>query len=199
MGQTLRTWLKDQSSDVWFATVNHLNWDKSVPLLKWIVSQSQCDKAVAAKIFWLADPAFFACQIASGKGVPSWSESWPLVEAILGKWRSGFYQHAELAWPDEDSRASIIHYLRRVRETSGAAQALEIPRDLFGPLPGRPPRVPPELTPGENSELWDMLKRQGTFAGPRPGSDEWQAERSKAAADSPPRILPRLFGRKPTS
>ena len=198
MGQSLRTWLKDKSPDVWFETINHLNWDNSVPFLKWMVSQPTCDKAIAAKIFWLADPAFFACQIASGKGVPSWSESWPLIETILGKWRSGFYERAELEWPDEESRVSISHYWRRVGETAGADKALDIPPELFGALPGRQPRVPPDMTPQENAELWDMLKRQGTFAGPRPGSDQWKAERERAAeVRRPPAFLPRLFGRKP--
>ena len=198
MGRTVRGWLKEQDPDVWHATIDHLNWDNSVPTVKWIVSQPQCDKATAAKVFWLADPAFFACHIASGQGVPSWSESWPLIETILEKWRSGFYKRAELAWPDADGRASLNHFARRVAETAGAEQALDIPRDLFGPLPGRQPRVPPELTPQENAELWDMLKRQGTFAGPRPGSDQWQAERQKAAAtQNQPGLVARLFGRKP--
>ena len=200
MGRTLSGWLKEQDPDVWHATIAYLNWDNSVRILKWMVAQPQCDKATAARIFWLASPGFHACEIASGKGVAAWSESWPLVETILEKWRSGFYRRAELAWPDDDGRASMDHYRREVAAVPGADRALDIPPDLFGPLPGRAPRVPPEATPQQNAELWDMLKRQGTFAGPRPGSEQWQAERNKAAQSTPgrPGLVARLFGRKPS-
>ena len=194
---SLTTWLRDKDPDVWFAITDYLNWDNSHRVLKWIVKQPNCDKANAAKIFWNASPGFQACQIAS-KGKPWAGEGWELIEIILGNWRSGFYKRAELAWPVEGEGASIDHYLRSVAEVPGADKALDIPPDLFGPFPGRAPRVPPELTPQENAELWDMLKRQGTFAGPRPGSDEWTAERTKAAAAQPrPGLAARLFGRKP--
>ena len=121
-----------------------------------------------------------------------------LVETILKNWRRGFYQRAELAWPNEDGRASISNFKRSVAGTPGADTALDIPPDLFGPLPGRQPRVPPELTPQENADLWDMLHRQGTWAGPRPGSDEWKAERETApSAATETGFWARLFGRQP--
>lgn len=195
---SLRTWLKDKDPDVWFVVSDYLNWDNSRPLIQWIVSQPQCDKANVAKIFWGAEPGVFACQIAEGNGPPEWAaDSWKLIETILGNWRKGFYTRAELAWPNDDGSASINHYHRAVAGTPGADNAIDIPPDLFGPLPGRAPRVPVELMPQDNAQLWDMLKRQGTFAGPRPGSDEWQAEREKAAAArSQPGLAARLFGRK---
>ena len=196
---SLTTWLKDKDPDVWFVITDYLNWDNSKHVVKWIVKQPQCDKANVAKIFWGASPSFHACEIASGKGVPGWAtESWSLIEIILDNWRRGFYQRAELAWPDDSGQASIGYYLREVAAVPGAQSALDIPPDLFGPFPGRQPHIPPELTPQENAELWDMLKRQGTFAGSRPGSDQWKAEREKtAAAQNPPGLVTRLFGRKP--
>ena len=196
---SLTTWLKDKDPDVWFVITDYLNWDNSHRVLKWVVKQPQCDKANVAKIFWAADPGFYACEIASGKGVPGWAtEGWTLIEIILDNWRRGTYQRAELAWPDDDGGASIDYYRRKVAAVPGAEAALDIPADLFGPLPGRQPRIPPEFTPQENAELWDMLKRQGTFAGSRPGSDEWKAERAKApAAGNDSGFLRRLFGRAP--
>jgi hypothetical protein len=194
---SLTTWLKDKDPDVWFVITDFLNWDNSHRVLKWIVKQPRCDKANVAKIFWNAGPGFQACEIAT-KGAPQPGEGWSLIETILENWRSGFYQRSELAWPDDDGRACINYYMRSIAETPGADRALDIPLDLFGPLPGRAPRMPPELMPQENAELWDMLKRQGTFAGPRPGSDQWKAEREKAAAArNQPGLVARLFGRKP--
>lgn len=194
MGRGLTSWLKDKDQDVWYDTANHLNWDNSLHTLKWIVTRPECDKANVANIFWAADPAFFACKIAAGEGVPAWSESWPLVETILQKWRSGFYQQSELAWPDDSGRASLHHYQKAVSQVAGADKALDIPPELFGPFAGRLPHVPPELTPYENAELWDMLSRQGTWCGHRPGSDEWKAAREKPAqAASKPGFWSRLF------
>jgi hypothetical protein len=194
---SLTTWLKDKDPDVWFVITDYLNWDNSHRVLQWVVKQPQCDKANVAKIFWLAEPGFYACEIASGRGVPGWStENWSLIELILDNWRRGFYERAELEWPDESGSASISHYRRSVAGTAGADRAIDIPADLFGPFPGREPRVPPEFTPQENAELWDMLKRQGTYAGSRPGSDEWKAEREKAAsAGKPSGFWSSLLGR----
>ena len=194
MSRTLTSWLKDKDQDVWFATINHLNWDNSLRTLKWIVSRPECDKANVAHIFWAADPAFFACRIVTGEGVPAWSEGWPLVETILQNWRRGLYQHSELAWPDESGRASIHHYQNSVSRVPGADNILDIPAGLFGPFAGRLPCAPPEFTPQENVELWDMLYRQGTWAGPRPGSEQWMSEREKAAqAASKKGFWDRLF------
>jgi hypothetical protein len=195
MARTLSGWLKEQDPDVWYVTTDYLNWDNSGRILKWIVSQPQCDKANAAKIFWLADPSFYAAQIAKGAGVPAWSESWPLVETILNNWRQGFYQRSELAWPDDEGRACINTYRDVVASMPGADKAIDIPADLFGPIPGREPKVPPELTPQENAELWDMLDKQGSRIGPRPDSDQWKAERAKAAQTGQKRgFWGRLFG-----
>lgn len=179
----LTSWLKDKDPDVWFVITDYINWDNRRSVIKWIVQQPQCDKANAAKIFWAADPGFIAQKMASGEGVAAWAlDDWAPGEIVLKNWRRGFYQRAELAWPDESGSASVSHYRRSVAGTPGADKALDIPPDLFGPFPGRRPRVPAELMPEENAELWDMLKRQGTFAGPRPGSDQWTTEREKAAS-----------------
>ena len=194
MAQSIRAWLKEQDPDVWHVTADYLNWDNSTHVVKWIVSQPQCDKATAAKLFWLAGPDFFACTLARGEDLPGWAESWPIVETVLKNWRRGFYQRSELAWPDDEGRACLANYAKSISTVPGADKALDIPADLFGPLPGRQPRVPQDKTPQENAELWDMLNRQGTWAGPRPGSEQWHAEREKAAqAEKPSSIWDRLF------
>jgi len=179
MGKTLSTWLKQQDPDIWFATTRYLNWDNSFRTLKWIVSQPQCDKANAAEIFWSAGPAYRACQLAKGQQLRP-DEGGELIELVLGNWRRGFYQRSELAWPSDGNSASIAYFRRETAAVPGAASALDIPPEMFGRFNGRAPNVPPECTPQENVELWDMLYRQGTWAGPRPGSDEWIAERAKA-------------------
>jgi len=111
MGKTLTTWLKQQDPDIWFATTRYLNWDNSFRTLKWIVSQPQCDKANAAKIFWASGPAYRACEIAKGLKMRP-TEGNEIVELILSNWSRGLYQRSELAWPDEDGVASINYYRR---------------------------------------------------------------------------------------
>jgi hypothetical protein len=168
-------WLADKDPDVWFATTPLLNWDNAVPVLKWIVSQPQCDKANAAAIFWSADPGYYAGRLAAGEK-PS-GDGWSLIQTIIKNWNSGFYVRSGLQWPDADGRAAMSSYERGIAAHPDARQALDIPVGLFGPLGGRAPSIPPELTPAENPELWDLLDRLGTRAGFRPGSDLWRAQR----------------------
>ncbi len=172
-------WLADKSPDVWFATTRRLNWDNAIPVLQWIVSQPNCDKANAAMIFWLSEPAYYGERLARGE-VPR-GDGWSLVNAILTNWRSGFYQRAELAWPDRHEGADIAHFLGRLEAVPGAREALQVPPGLLGKLPGREPQVATAHDPEENPELWDLLYGLGTWAGNRPMSEAWQAERKAKA------------------
>lgn len=162
-------WLADKGPDVWFAVTPLLTSDNADPVLQWIASQPQTDKANAAMIFWMASPGAHARQFAEGKAPRA--EGAALIKTILHRWQNGLYPRSELAWPDADGRAAIADYEREVAATPGAREALAIPKDLFGPFAGHAPQVPPALTPANNPQLWELLSRLGAQVGPRPGGE----------------------------
>jgi hypothetical protein len=172
-------WLADKNPDVWFAATQRLNWDNAIPVLEWIVSQPNCDKANAAMIFWLADPVYDSEQLV--KGAQPDTETWPLVQTILRNWRTGFYHRRELAWPNGTDMPEIDHYLQRLAAVPGGQTALDLPADLMRPLSGRASRLAPADQPEENPEVWDLFWGLGTWCGPRPHGKEWLAARDDQA------------------
>jgi hypothetical protein len=168
-------WLSGKDPDVWFASTSRLNWDDAFPVLQWIISQPDCDKANAAMIFWLSEPNYQARLLVQGQQ-PS-SEAWQLVDTVLRNWRAGFYRRSELSWPDGTDMPKIDHFVNQLNAVPGGAQALGVPEELLRPFAGRAPRLAPSDLPEENAEVWDLFYRLGTWCGNRPGSEAWLADR----------------------
>lgn len=169
--QAMIDWLADKDPDVWFEVSKNLNWDSAEGVLEWIVSQPRCDRANAALIFWRADPAYYAKALAAGE-TPR-DHFYPLVQAVLHRWKTGFYTRAELALDEADSGAE-----RYRMALAGQRDPLALPVDLLAPLRGRKPRVPRALQATENAELWDLFYGLGTQIGARPGTNEGRKQRS---------------------
>ncbi len=53
----LMAWLKNCGPDEWYRVAVTFNWDAGLELLRWIVSQSDCDKGTAVAVFHRASPA----------------------------------------------------------------------------------------------------------------------------------------------
>lgn len=162
--QAMIDWLKDISPDVWFDVSQSLNWDNSMPVLDWIVSQPQCDKANAALVFWGCDPFYYMRTPGSETDHIS-AEGFALLDKVLRNWRSGFYQRAELALEDD-------WWARRGDLNSLQSGQHAIPRDLIGPFRGRKPNIPKHLSKYHNPELRKLLWDLGTDVGHDPDSKE---------------------------
>lgn len=164
-------WLSHQSPDVWHEVASNLNWDNSLPVLDWIVSQRACDRATAALVFWTAGPLYSMRVLATNE----WrcEDTHRLITKILRNWKSGFYTRSELAWP-EDHRADY----RTARQSLGGSDPLAIPADLLLPIKGRKPRLPEALLPENNLQLYELYYALGTDMGRKPGTD-WRERELK--------------------
>jgi hypothetical protein len=162
-------WLRDKSPDVWFHVTEVLNWDSSVRVLDWIVSQPMCDRTNAALIFWNADPSYHMENYAQRGGVNY--DGRKLIEKILRNWKTGFYQSGELAW-DGDFRK---RYRDTLAKLPGQHDPFSIPADLLGPFRGRKPAMPRHLNMYHNAELRRLLWNLGTDIGHDPASPEARA------------------------
>ena len=129
----LIAWLDGKSEDVWFDTVDHINWDDGVPVLMWMTDQPQCTRALAARIFWTAAPDFYAIQMLAGETFDEdIDESWPLLQQILKNWRAGLYASGQIAF---ESPGAV--YREMLSRHPGRGDPLNIPESLCVSLPGR--------------------------------------------------------------
>ncbi len=165
--QAMIDWLSDKSPDVWFEVTQHLNWDNSMGVLDWIISQPQCDKANAALVFWGCDPEHYLHNRADAN--PSVSDGFCLLDKVLRNWKSGFYARGELAWREDHQQA---RYRNAVAALPGRTDPLAIPGDLLAPISGWVPNVPTHLSVYHNAELRKLLWDLGTSVGFAPGSPE---------------------------
>lgn len=169
--QGMIDWLRGQSPDVWHDAASNLNWDNAERVLDWVVSQPNCDKATAARIFWAANPLYYMRALATAE----WrsEQHLRLVTKIIRNWKSGFYKRADLVWR-EDHRVDY----RLTRENLGGSDPLAIPPELLAPWKGRNPFVPEAAKPENNLVLWELYSGLGTDMGPKPGSD-WKPQELK--------------------
>jgi hypothetical protein len=167
----LTDWLSDKSEDVWFDSVDHINWDEGVPVLMWMVDQPQCTWPLAASIFWAAGPDFYAARMLEGDPVEEGvDESYELILRILKNWRAGLYARGGVAFAGPTGP----YYQARLARHPGRGDPLDIPESLFASFPGRMPRVPAALTPYADAHLWDLYYGAcSTQCGWRPGSARW--------------------------
>jgi hypothetical protein len=156
-------WLADQDADVRHAMAARLNWDSAVPVLRWIVSQTDCDAGTAASILWLGSVEYYASKLLAGERILP-SEVWDLVQEVLRRFREGAYVRRELSlfqhWETAPER-----YLAAL---GGRPDPLNLPGSLFEPASGRPPVVPEACDPERSAHVWDLLASLGTYAGRRP-------------------------------
>lgn len=200
----LTDWLRDKSEDVWFDSVDHINWDEGVPVLMWMVEQPQCTWPLAASIFWAAAPDFYATGMLEGEAFDEGiDKSYALILLILKNWRAGLYARGSVAFelPGGVYRALLARH-------PGRSDPLDVPDSLFVSFPGRMPRVPVALTPYADAHLWDLYYGVcSTWCGRRPGSAKWsppeqpyrtayETERVSAAArqtNAPPAATTRFL------
>lgn len=149
-------WLAGKRPDDWFYVSC---WMHDPAVHDWILSHPQCDRGIAARIFWTLFPEGFAERLARGE-TPT-EAHWPTLQRILRDWRAGRWTRAGLAFtPDKDE-------LTRYRRLCGRLKRidpLDIPEGLFQPQPGRAPEPSPQ-TRTDREPLNFLLFELGTVPG----------------------------------
>ncbi len=96
-------WLPGQSPAAWHAVAVNWNWDQTLVPLRWIVEQSQCDRATAALVFWRSGPdyALQRSTLRDDMNDPGW-----LARTILRRWRQGLYGTVRFRFSPEEEGVS---------------------------------------------------------------------------------------------
>jgi hypothetical protein len=90
-----------------------------------MISQPQCDQALAASVFWNADPLYYLRR--AGAGEDANSEGFLLLDKVLRNWRAGFYPRSELSWYENHRNA----YADAVAARPDRRDPFSIPKDIF--------------------------------------------------------------------
>lgn len=93
-GDTLLDLVKQMGPDDWHELADKWDWDDHTPIMQWVVSQPECDRATAVIIMCLGnvqDVARWMTSYPAREG-----EQWNLVWDIARRLGEGFYRKAEL-------------------------------------------------------------------------------------------------------
>lgn len=150
-------WLRGKPQDVWLEMAGILNWDNAGRVFEWMVSQPECDRAVAARLLWLSSLAKLPDSAAALPG-----EGRRIGAQILGNWDNGFYRDSKLALSLEDVSGIVSDYRQR------SSSAVKIPSEFLGPFHGRKPRLRRRDDPTSNPQVWDLCANLGSEVGRRP-------------------------------
>lgn len=149
-------WLKDQREDVWFDCAGRFAChDDGLWILLAMVEHPRCTKQVAASIFWRMGAYDVASDLLKGGKLNPNSEGDMIIDRVLRKWRSGFYQIGEIEFA-----APGDAYWRDILK-EGSADPLNIPVDLLGNFEGRTVVVDSKNTPFRNPRFWDSFASHG--------------------------------------
>ncbi len=162
-------WLQGKPEDVWFECVDHINWDSGVPTLVWMASQPQCSQQLAAHLFWLCDPEYFARRFAEGGAFNPHADTDQLFQTILANAKAGRYQPGRIGY-----RLGRLTHDQWLNLFPGRRDPFGAPAFLFKRFDGAMPRVNANDTPYGNPHVWDLHFGLGTWAGERPGSPKHQ-------------------------
>ncbi len=167
------SWLQQRSPDVWHIVANRLNWDCSLGVLEWIVTQPQCDLATAALLFWKGEPDDWLKYPSVSVVPPIHLENFNFIKRLADRANSGLYKRREIAFAGEAENLieGVDQFLKLRAErmvhlfqqgTNGAFP-WELPKLLIPPIPGRAPRVSSEEDPKQSVELQKLLFDLGTI------------------------------------
>ncbi|MES2441582.1 MAG: hypothetical protein V4574_02030 [Pseudomonadota bacterium] len=133
---------------------------ESSRVMMWIVDQPQCSRATAARIFWHGSPSAHTDAVARGERPDD--AMWPVIEALLTKWRAEAFTCDGLGWTPD--REAPTRYRRHIGRRHGKVDPLDLPPGLFEPIPGRAP-----LPSAEVAEYRPIVKFLAFDIGSIPG------------------------------
>lgn len=151
---TLRRALRAAPQDLWLDTIRRTRGDAHNGLIYWMLSQPECDFAIAAHAFYRSDPAF---HLDNPKALPLRPSSSNIFALVLVNWDTGFFRTHNLRVETADVHPRV---LARINEMMLAhprgSLPFNIPKKLLNPQGGIPANVPPGLSPDDAIHLWPI-------------------------------------------
>jgi len=171
----LRNLLKNAPQDLWLDTIRRARGDAHNGLIYWMLSQPQCDFAVAAHAFFRSDPAH---HVDNAEPLPARPGPDNIFAVVLFNWDTGSFRNHRLRVETRDADPRMIRRLnQKLLVHEGGNLPFRIPPELQNPKGGQPAQVPAYLCPDNTKHIWALYADVGL-----------------AVPDTPPG-LPRALGR----
>lgn len=174
----LRNLLKNAPQDLWLDTIRRTRGDAHNGLIYWMLSQPQCDFAVAAHAFYRSNPAHF---VDNPQPLPARPGPDNLFAVVLFNWDTGSYRTHKLRVEAQDAHPRMIARLNQklMVYMNGRNLPFRVPPEFQRPEGGQPVQVPAHLSPDDHPRIWSLY-----------------ADLGLAVPDSPPGLKRKLSAAK---
>ncbi len=156
---TLRRILRNAPQDLWLDTIRRTRSDAHNGLVYWMLSQPECDFAVAAHAFYRSNPAFYLDNPKPLKLRPGPADIFALV---LINWDTGYFRTHKLKVETDDAHPRVLSRLhQKLLAFPRGSLPFTIPEELLHPEGGTPAQVPAHLSPDDAAHLWPIYAELG--------------------------------------
>lgn len=155
----MRNLLKHAPQDLWLDTIRRTRGDAHNGLIYWMLSQPQCDLAVAAHAFYRSNPANY---VDNPQPLPARPGPDNLFAVVLFNWDTGSFRNHKLLVETQDAHPRMIARLNQKLLVHAAGQLpFRVPAELQRPEGGQPMQVPSHLSPDHNPKVWSLFADLG--------------------------------------
>jgi hypothetical protein len=155
----LRRILRDAPQDLWLETIRRTRSDAHNGLIYWMLSQPECDFAIAAHAFYRSNPA---AQLDNPKPLPLRPSASNIFALVLINWDTGFFQTHKLKVEAVDVHPRVLAGVQeKMLGHPRGSLPFSIPRQLLTLDGGTPAYVSPTLSPDDAIHLWAIFADLG--------------------------------------
>ncbi|SFS19508.1 hypothetical protein [Yoonia litorea] len=155
----IRNLLKHAPQDLWLDTIRRARSDAHNGLIHWMLSQPQCDFAVAAHAFYRSNPAQ---HVDRPQPLPARPGPDNLFAVVLFNWDTGSFRTHNLMVEAQDAHPRMMSRLNQkllVHATNSLP--FHIPTEFQRPQGGVPAQVPSQLSPDTDPRIWSLYADLG--------------------------------------
>lgn len=155
----LRNLLKHAPQDLWLDTIRRTRGDAHNGLIYWMLSQPQCDFAIAAHAFYRSNPVHY---VENPQPLPARPGPDNIFGVVLFNWDTGSYRTHRLKVETQDVHPRMVTRLNQKLLVHAAGHLpFRIPPELLRPEGGQPAQVPAYLSPDDSPHIWSLYADLG--------------------------------------
>jgi len=157
--ETLRNILKSSPQELWLETIRRTRGPEHDTLVHWMISQTQCDFAVAVHAFFRSDPGQY---LDMPRPLPTRPGPSDIFAQLLLNWDTGYYRLDQLAVERQDVDPHLLVRInQKVMARARGSLPFNIPRRFLDPEGGSPSQLAAHLSPDESVHLWPIYSELG--------------------------------------
>ena len=155
----LRRILRDAPQDLWLDTIRRTRSDAHNGLIYWMLSQPECDFAIAAHAFYRSNPI---AHLENPKALPLHPSAANMFALVLINWDTGFFRTHNLKVEAVDVHPRVLAGVQeKMLGFPRGSLPFKIPQKLLSLEGGTTAHVPPTLSPDNVVNLWTIFADLG--------------------------------------